>query len=188
MRFRGNSEEGRLVPHLLSRSFRSLAGVCALVLCSASAALAQDYRLERLLTGVQQPTYAAHAPGDDNNLYWMERTKVVSGNPTATMGRMVKYDLTTKTATTFVDFAGIGSTVPNDSGSLCFAFHPDFATNGKFYTTYAASPQPVTNVLREYKVVSGHARAPAHHPPVQQQLGLLPHHRLDRIQEQRCRR
>jgi glucose/arabinose dehydrogenase len=120
-------------------------------------AQAQQYKIERVLTGLQQPTYVTFAPGDNNTMYFMERTTVVGGNPTARMGRIAKYNpLTDSAPTTFLDFSQVSTaSVPNDSGSLCLTFHPDFQTNGKFYTTFARGPSPVTNELREYTVVNG---------------------------------
>jgi glucose/arabinose dehydrogenase len=105
---------------------------------------------------VQQPTHLVFAPGDNNNMYWVERTTSSGTNAKFKMGRVVKYDLTTGTPSTFLDFStGSNGPVPNDAGSLALTFHPDFQINGKFYTTWAADPTPVSNELREYKLVGG---------------------------------
>ena len=130
--------------------------VCALTARQANAGAPPEYRLDRIVTGVQQPTHVVFAPGDDNTMYWVERTGVVGTNPKAKMGRVVKYDLTTNTASTFLDFAPFSNgPVPNDAGSLAITFHPDFQANGKFYTTWAADPTPVSNELREWRMVGG---------------------------------
>jgi hypothetical protein len=128
----------------------------ALPASRAFAATPTDYKIERLVTDVQQPTHLVFAPGDNNTMYWVERTTAVGANPKAKLGRIVKYDLTTNTSSTFLDFSGNSpGSIPNDAGSLALTFHPDFQTNGKFYTTWAADPTPVTNELREYKLVGG---------------------------------
>ena len=130
--------------------------VSTLIASGAWAAAPADYRIERLVTGVQQPTHLVFAPGDNNTMYWVERTTAIGTNPKAKLGRIVKYDLTTHASSTFLDFSGNSpGSVPNDAGSLALTFHPDFQTNGKFYTTWAADPTPVSNELREYKLVGG---------------------------------
>jgi glucose/arabinose dehydrogenase len=127
----------------------------AAVMIVAADLHARPYALERLATGLQQPTFVTQAPGDSNNLYFVERTSVVAGNPKAGLGKIWKFDLTTKTKSLFIDFQPGSNAVSNDSGLLCMAFHPDFQANGKFYVTMAADPQPVTNRLLEYRMIGG---------------------------------
>jgi glucose/arabinose dehydrogenase len=115
----------------------------------------RTFALERLATGLQQPTYVTQAPGDNNNVYFVERTSVVAGNAKGGLGKIWKFDLTTRTKSLFLDFQPGSNTVSNDSGLLTINFHPDFQTNGKFYVTTAADPQPVTNRLLEYRMVGG---------------------------------
>ena len=143
--------------HALSLSAAAIGAVAAL-LCHPGDAAAQNYRLERIVTGAQQPTYVTHAPGDHDHVYYVERTSAIAGDGNEAMGRIVKFNLLTKTKTTFVDFSvgdNPSTDVANDAGTLCLTFHPDFQTNGKFYTTSATGPAPVTNKLDEYMVVGG---------------------------------
>ena len=146
----------------IGRTCKLAAAGIAAVASMATPAVAQQYKIERVLNQLQQPTYVTFAPGDNNTMYFMERTTVVGGSSTARMGRIAKYNpLTDSAPSTFLDLSGVStSSVPNDSGSLCVTFHPDFQTNGKFYATMAYRPSgvtsgPVTNELREYTVVNG---------------------------------
>src|SRR5687768_1429954 len=57
-----------------------LRGIGFALVCTAAgmcgpAAFAQDYRIERIASGLNQPTYITQAPGDPANiLYFTERT------------------------------------------------------------------------------------------------------------------
>ena len=58
-----------------------------------------------------QPTYVTQAPNDDNSLYIIERTEASSINNEA--GRIIKFDQTTNTSSTYLDLSG---TLVSDGG------------------------------------------------------------------------
>jgi hypothetical protein len=101
-----------------------------------------DYAVQRIVAGLNQPTFVTQAPGDNGSLYIVERAD--TGNQ---LGRIRKYDLQTQTSTTFLDLTG---TVNSDGGVLSMTFHPQFQSNGLFYVV---SNNNGTNGLDEYKLV-----------------------------------
>ena len=115
----------------------------AAALAFGGTVFAQNYRIERIASGLNQPTFVTQAPGDPANvLYYIERT--VSPNATFTsnsaMGKVSRYDVNTRTSTTVLDLSTRSLT--HDGGLLGLAFHPDFNTVGsagfgKFYTSTA---------------------------------------------------
>jgi hypothetical protein len=101
-------------------------------------------------SGLNQPTFVAHAPGDDQSLYIVERQ-----GPTGAAGRILKHDLASRTSDVFLDFAGNSFT--GDGGVLSMAFHPDFQSNGKFYTatSFNGGVNNLRNRVQEYRVIDG---------------------------------
>ena len=77
----------------------------------------------RVATGLALPTFAGSAPGDANGLYVTEKDT----------GRIVRVDLTTGSQTTFLDIPPADMSVAGERGLLNVAFHPDYATNGRFF-------------------------------------------------------
>lgn len=102
------------------------------------------YVAKRLVTGLNQPDSIAAAPGDNDNLYIVERA-----GAGGTLGDIVRYNKTTGTTTAFLNVSG---SLVQDGGLLSLTFHPDFQTNGLFYVTSLVGS---TNMLEEYKVPSG---------------------------------
>ena len=100
--------------------------------------------------GLNQPLFVAHARGDPSSLYIVERQGVGG-----TAGRILKRDLNAQTNQVFLDFAGNAFT--GDGGVLSMAFHPDFQTNGKFYTatSFNGGVNNLRNRVQEYRVVAG---------------------------------
>jgi hypothetical protein len=146
------------------RAGRASAGIALFLFAGLAAAATPptDYKIERLVTGVQQPTHVVFAPGDNSNMYWVERTTTIAGDGNEAMGRIVKYNLPTNTRTTFLDFSGgdqPANDVPNDAGTLCLTFHPDFQANGKLYVSWAGrqpdGSTPVVNEVVEYRMSGG---------------------------------
>ena len=86
-----------------------------------------------------QPTYLTQPAGDNNNLFIVERVDA------AGTGRIVRFDQATNTQSTFLD---IGGGVVQDGGLQTMAFHPDFQSNGRFYTTTVFGQG--TNVVDEW--------------------------------------
>src|SRR5690242_1414871 len=85
------------------------------------------YTVERVVNGLNQPTFVAQAPGDGTSLYVVERADSASE-----LGRIRKLDLATHTLTTFLDLTG---QITSDGGVLSMAFSPNYQSNGLFYVT-----------------------------------------------------
>ncbi|HEY4233499.1 MAG TPA: PQQ-dependent sugar dehydrogenase, partial [Lacipirellulaceae bacterium] len=108
-------------------------------------AVAADYTIKKIVGGLNQPTLATFAPGDDNDIYAAE---LKEGANVSNLGRIVKYDQATQTKTTVVD---VGGSVSGDGGIVGMAFHPDFQSNGLFYISYNKSESGTFfNYLEEY--------------------------------------
>lgn len=93
--------------------------------------VAQTLEVTQIASGLTQPIYATHAPGDPNKLFVVEKT-----------GTIKILDLTTNTvnATPFLTQAGLsngtGFTSNGERGLLGLAFDPNYQTNGRFYVNY----------------------------------------------------
>jgi hypothetical protein len=132
-----------------------------LALLAASHAHAQAFRLERIASGLNQPTYVTQAPNDPANiLYFTERTRDANPGFSAAnvMGRVWRYDVNTRTRTMVLDLSS--RSVTNDTGLQTIAFHPDFNTPsaagfGKIYVSSAQSGSTALNRVEEYDVAIG---------------------------------
>src|SRR5258708_1932121 len=82
----------RTFPHCASSFMRNASLFAALVLCAARGSFA-EYRIERIASGLNQPSSVAFAPGDNNTMYILERTQ----NNNVNMGKVLKYDIATRT-------------------------------------------------------------------------------------------
>ncbi len=71
-------------------------------------------------SGLSLPVYGAAPAGESGVLYISEQNNVA----------IKRLDLATREMTTFLDLPDITG---NQAGLSAFAFHPDYATNGKFY-------------------------------------------------------
>lgn len=118
--------------------------VIAAVLIAFPSMLHAGYRVERVLSGLNQPIYMTQAPNDNNSLYIVERAD--NGN---VLGRIRKYDQITQTSSTFLDMTG---GITSDGGVLSMAFSPNYQTNGLFYVASNASG---VNRLDEYQTIGG---------------------------------
>ncbi len=115
-----------------------------------AAAVRAEFRVERVVGGLNQPTYVTQAPGDSSSLYIVERQ-----GPNFDAGRILKYDFASRTSNVFLDFAGNDFTA--DGGVLAMAFHPNFETNGKFYvtTSFNGGAHNLRNRVQEFRVGAG---------------------------------
>ncbi|MCA9234641.1 MAG: PQQ-dependent sugar dehydrogenase [Planctomycetales bacterium] len=117
---------------------------------------AQSYRIERIASGLNQPTYVTQAPGDAANiLYFTERTSNTIGGFGAVndMGKVWRYDVDTQTKTMVLDLSS--RTVTNDTGLQTIAFSPDFNTPGtptyhKMYVSSSEASTTAINRVEEY--------------------------------------
>lgn len=110
--------------------------------CSSTPSLAV-FQAKRLVTGLNQPTYALQAPGDLQNLYIVQRSGTNN-----TVGDIISYNFSTNTTSPFLN---IGGSLVQDGGLLGMAFHPGYETNGLFYVSALVGS---TNKLFEYKTPS----------------------------------
>jgi glucose/arabinose dehydrogenase len=86
--------------------------------------------------------FATHVPLDTARLFIVEQR-----------GRILWMDLGTLTVsgTPFLDIQGIVNDLSNEQGLLGLAFHPDYASNGRFYVNYTRNGDGST-VVAEYAV------------------------------------
>jgi glucose/arabinose dehydrogenase len=80
----------------------------------------------RVASGLSQPLFVTHAPGDQKRVFIAEKA-----------GRIKILNLQTGLvlATPFLDVTSLVNSV-GDHGFYAIAFHPDYATNGYFYVSY----------------------------------------------------
>ena len=121
---------------------------CAALLFAADARAA--FTVDQVASGLNQPTFVTQAPGDDRDLFVVERVGTpVNGNNT--LGGIVRYDPVTQVKTPFLQ---LGGAAQQDGGVQAMTFHPDYATNGLFYVTSLVG---YTNKVQEFKSVGGAA-------------------------------
>lgn len=142
---------------------RVLAAACwtclAAVLSSTSAG-AQDFRIERIASGLSQPTYVTQAPGDPSNvLYFTERTSNTQPGFGAInqMGKVWRYDVNTRQKTVVLDMSH--RLITQDEGLQTIAFGPDFNTPGaptyrKMYVSSAEMGPTALNRVEEYTMAA----------------------------------
>ena len=138
------------------KSYLSLLALGAGVLMFAGASQAQvKVKLEPYVTGVNAPLAMVQPPGDPRKFVVEQfgRIRIIDEN--GELQGTPFLDIRSKIVTLRADF--------DERGLLGLAFHPDFATNGKFYVAYSApiNFQAVldklfwwdhTNVVAEYTV------------------------------------
>ena len=133
----------------MMRTSLSCGFVTGLLLLTASAP-AQITGLERVASGLTAPIFVTHAPNDFSRLFIVERG-----------GAIKVMDLGTGTVqgTPFLSIPSVDAA--GEGGLLGMAFHPDYATNGKFYVnvtidnggdTSLGVTSPFSNHIRQYTV------------------------------------
>lgn len=104
----------------------------------------------RVASGLSQPVFLTHAPGDTSRVFIGQRT-----------GAIRILDLTTGNmiGTPFLTIPSVDSA--GEGGLLGIAFHPNYSTNGKFYTysthdnggvNVGGATSPFSTHIREYTV------------------------------------
>ncbi len=107
--------------------FRSLAP-CALLftVLPLAAQIPADLHLEDVITsGLSSPVALRHSGDGSGRLFLVERT-----------GQIKIFADGSLNATSFLSIAHLISASPNERGLLGLAFHPQFASNRKFYVNY----------------------------------------------------
>jgi hypothetical protein len=140
--------------------------VASFVVSASDFALAREYVIERIASGLAQPTYLAQAPGDPPNIIYYS-TRITAADGTGggfgtinVMGGIFRYDMNTRTSTHVMSLQHRQLT--GDEGLVGFAFSPDFNTPGApgYQKLYVSSSQfngngtSPTDRVEEY-VVSG---------------------------------
>src|SRR5688572_21373473 len=134
-----------------SRRAALVSAIGFLAVCAASATSRAAYVAKKLVGNLNQPTFVTAAPGDDNNLYIVQRagTPNASSGGANTVGDIVRYNKTTGVTSPYFNVPG---SLVQDGGLLGMTFHPDFHTNGLVYVTSLVGAQ---SKLEEYQVAGG---------------------------------
>jgi len=110
------------------RTAAVVVAVLAAGLCQCDVLAQSALELTRVATGLTNPLYATHAPGDPQRLFVVEKTGAI---------KILNLASGTVSATPFmtaaVTSAGIGLTTDSERGLLGLAFHPNYQSNGRFF-------------------------------------------------------
>ncbi len=125
--------------HLRTVSATLLAVFFVTATSTRDAARAAFTGLERVATGLDQPVFVTHAPGDPDRLFILERA-----------GAIKILDLTTGlvNATNFLTLGDVDTRV--EGGLLGLAFHPDYQNNGRFFTYSTVDDAPEEFFFRSH--------------------------------------
>lgn len=102
----------------------TLAGLIASLWPSTSPG--QSLSLERVASGLSNPIFVTHAPGDADRIFIAQRS-----------GAIRILNLNTGALSTFINVPSVDTFF--EGGLLGLAFHPDYETNGFFYVNYTLS-------------------------------------------------
>ena len=124
----------------------SLAVLCALCVSLTVAESSQAQSdTTRITNALNAPMLVTQAPGRPNDLFVVERSGTV---------RIVNKQTGVVNATPFLSIPDVNTNF--EGGFLGLAFHPDYATNGKFYVNITTNPSSTGAALdtriREYVV------------------------------------
>ncbi|MFN0009750.1 MAG: PQQ-dependent sugar dehydrogenase [Planctomycetota bacterium] len=119
---------------------RSLLSASVLALILAGSAQGQILRSTLVQSGFTQPLYVTSPPGDTHRLFVVEHAGVI---------KIIKDGVLLGTPFMNIDaIVGGGQVSSDERGLLGLAFHPNFATNRKFYVDYTDTTG--ATVVREY--------------------------------------
>ncbi len=127
--------------------FFAIVMVMALSIAPASVRAAIS-GLTRVATGVSNPLFVTHAPGDRSRLFIAERTGAI---------RILNLETGIVEATPFLTMSGVSTT--GEGGFLGLAFHPNYFNQGmpgfgKFYVNVTTNSTTETHI-REFEVSAG---------------------------------
>ena len=126
------------------RTAAVVVAVLAAGLCQCDVLAQSALELTRVATGLANPLYATHAPGDPQRLFVVEKTGAI---------KILNLASGTVSATPFmtaaVTSAGIGLTTDSERGLLGLAFHPNYQSNGRFFINSTDSAG--TTRIREFR-------------------------------------
>jgi hypothetical protein len=123
-------------------------GTLAIFGILATTAAAQTFT-QRVATGLSYPVYVTNSPNDADRLFIIERTGVI---------KILNLAAGTINASPFLTIADADT--QTDGGIISMAFHPDYATNGKFYVYVTIDNggidgSPFSSHIRCYEVSAG---------------------------------
>ena len=127
---------------------RALAiGFAAATTCLTTPQTQAAFVTTRVASGLSSPMYATHAPGRSDELFIVERGGAIKVlDKTTGIVNPAPFLNITDTDTFF------------EGGLLGLAFHPDYASNGKFYINVTTAPivagTDLTTRIREYTVTN----------------------------------
>jgi glucose/arabinose dehydrogenase len=101
-------------------------GDAGLARCDNSTEPTQPLQLTPIVTGLTNPLYVTASPGDDSRLFVVEQAGVIR---IVQDGQLLPEP--------FLDISDRVRTYATEDGLVGLAFHPDYATNGRFYVHYS---------------------------------------------------
>jgi glucose/arabinose dehydrogenase len=131
-------------------AFALVSAVALCLILSDAPTQAAIMGLRRVATGLSNPMFVTHAPGDQSRLFIAERAGAI---------KILNLATGTVEATPFLSIPGVDAA--GEGGLLGLAFHPDYRTNGKFYVnvtvdnggdTSLGVTSPFSTHIREYTV------------------------------------
>ncbi len=106
--------------------------------------------LSEVDSGLERPIYLTHAGDGSGRLFVVEKE-----------GRILVYQTAQSDPTVFLDIESRVEDGGNEQGLLSVAFHPDYATNGRFFVYYTAQGSggvaDGSLMIAEYRVSAGNA-------------------------------
>jgi glucose/arabinose dehydrogenase len=102
--------------------------------------------MERVATGLSNPMFVTHAPGDSSRLFIAQRSGAI---------RILNLNTGVLQPAPFLSMSGINTA--GEGGFLGLAFHPDYSNVGmpgfgKFYVSITTDGSPLTSRIREFQV------------------------------------
>ena len=111
---------------------------------SGTDVLAQGLFTEQVASGLTNPLFATHAPGDADRLFIVEQ-----GTGTTARIKILNLQTGTPNPDPFLQIPGV--LTGGERGLLGLAFHPNYAQNGYFYVNHTAA-NPRRTVIQRFKV------------------------------------
>ena len=127
----------------------SVSALAVLALAGAPADAAVKVKLEPVVTGVNTPLAMVQPKGDDRKFVIEQWGRVRIIDAEGNLLAEPFLDIRNRIVDLWADF--------DERGLLGLAFHPDFATNGKFYVAYS-TPHQLPGRSREEVLVGSHQR------------------------------
>ncbi|MGI8787142.1 MAG: PQQ-dependent sugar dehydrogenase [Pyrinomonadaceae bacterium] len=115
-------------------------------LAAAQTASSYQFRLQTVLTGLTRPVLIRNAGDGSKRLFIVQQTGIIKVLQPGSNAPTNLIDLSSKII--------VPVATGDERGLLGLAFHPQFATNGKFYVNYTRVGDGTT-VVAEYKTTTG---------------------------------